>query len=80
MPSVRVQRIQHVAGAAEQLSSLPGDVLQELYARLDEYKGQEHALGTHAEYLNVEGFVILVDLFVDVDGTLWIERMAHKKP
>lgn len=76
MARVRVQAIRHLARSGERLAALPQDVIKTLYDQLDGYIGQELEVERHTQRLSVEGHVVAVGFFVDVDGTLWIERLG----
>lgn len=74
MPWIR--EVCHEADAAEELAHLPPGVVEACYEQLQGLRDRDLATGTHVELLLVDGHAIRVNLFVDTDGTLWIERLG----
>jgi len=72
----RIREVRHVAELAESLAEAPPELVDPLYAELQELRDQELAGGEHVKLLLVNGRAVRVNLFVDVDGTLWLERFA----
>ena len=72
----RIREVQHVARVAEQLALLPGELSGPLYEQLHGFRGRELQDGEHVELLLVAGRAVRLNLFVDRDGTLWIEALA----
>ncbi|RMG08063.1 MAG: hypothetical protein D6731_22500 [Planctomycetota bacterium] len=68
--------MRHVEGAAEQLAALPEAVSEPLYEQLSAFRDRVLAPGEHVELLLVEGRAVRLNLFVDTDGTLWVERLG----
>jgi hypothetical protein len=71
-----IRQVQHEPGAREQLGRLPQPVSDALYDQLDAFRARDLPVGDHVELLVIDGRAVRVNFFVDVDGTLWIERLG----
>ena len=74
--SVVVTSYAHAGKVGDHLAKLPREVTDALYARLEAYVGRSFPLGPHVEHLRVEDKRVRANLFLDVDGTLWIHVVA----
>ncbi len=76
----RIRDMQRLRGVSPQLGELPETLWGPLEEVLADFCRQELSPGEHVELLLVEGHPVRVNLFVDLDGTLWLERVAVGPP
>lgn len=76
MGTVRIREIEHLGEAARRIGTLSEHLIEEIENALERFVGQDHAIGSHVEFLVVEGQPIRVDFFVDTDGTLWVQDLG----
>jgi hypothetical protein len=73
---VRIRRVERVRGTLEALGAIAEGVADACHDELVAHVDRELSPGDHVQLLLVEGRAVRVNFFVDVDGTLWIERVA----
>lgn len=78
MPVIR--QVQHEQGARAALGALPEAFLDAIYELLEGFVRRDLPVGEHVELLVIDGRAVRVNFFVDVDGTLWIERLGVSGP
>ncbi len=71
-----IRAVRKAPSAVAQLGALPDDVADACLDELEGWVAQDVALGDHVVLLLVDGHALRVNLFVDTDGTLWVERVA----
>lgn len=72
----RVQTVRWLEGLRPARASLPDEVVDAVDAALGARRGAALAGGDHVELLWVSGRAVRVNLFLDCDGTLWVEGLA----
>ncbi len=72
----RVQTVRWLEGLRPVRGGLPDEVVDAVDAALGARQGAELAGGDHIELLWVAGRAVRVNLFLDCDGTLWVEGLA----
>lgn len=72
----RVREVCHVPEASERLAALAPELNDLLREELEALTGCELCGGEHVKLLLVDGRAVRLNLFVDVDGTLWVERVG----
>lgn len=76
MSPERVHAVRWLEGLRPARASLPDELVDAVDAALGARRGAELAGGDHVELLWVAGRAVRVNLFLDCDGTLWVEGLA----
>jgi hypothetical protein len=76
MSADRVQAVRWLEGLRPARGGLPDEVVDAVDAALGARQGAALAGGDHVELLWVAGRAVRVNLFLDRDGTLWVEGLA----
>ena len=71
-----VHTVRWLEGLRPVRGGLPDEVVDALDAALVARRGTDLAGGEHVELLLVQGRAVRVNLFLDCDGTLWVEGLA----
>jgi hypothetical protein len=71
-----IRSVQHEQGARAALGTLPEAFTDTLWDLLEGFLRRDLPVGEHVELLVIDGRAVRVNFFVDVDGTLWIERLG----
>jgi hypothetical protein len=73
---VRIRQVERIRSAREALGAIADVVADACHDELASHVDRDLPPGDHIQLLLVDGRAVRVNFFVDVDGTLWIERVA----
>lgn len=74
---LKIRQVSFTGGARRQLADLPPALHDTLYEELrEQFTGAVLTEGIHVQTLIVDGSVVRANLFVDADGSLWIDAIG----